>query len=67
MWEERASSGGRSEYGTLGGLLAEGKGRSEAMRLAITNANVITGDGETILENCSVIAENEIKIGRAHV
>jgi hypothetical protein len=30
------------------------------MRLAITNANVITGDGETILENCSVIAENEI-------
>ncbi len=29
------------------------------MRLAITNANVITGDGKTILENCTVIVEDE--------
>jgi hypothetical protein len=30
------------------------------MRLAITNANVVTGDGKTILENCSVVIENEL-------
>jgi len=30
------------------------------MRLAITNANVITGDGKTILEDCSVIVEDEL-------
>ena len=28
------------------------------MRLAITNANIITGDGTTILENCSVVVED---------
>jgi predicted amidohydrolase len=30
------------------------------MRLAVTNANVVTGDGKTILENCSVVIEDEI-------
>ncbi len=30
------------------------------MRLAITNANVVTGDGKTILGDCTVIVEDEL-------